>query len=65
MKLTYRKFPKIYRIEQEEAEAKARGIDYSLLEMIAKGEPFSVTEKLDGANSCIEVIKEDEVVEIF
>ena len=62
MKLTYRKFPKIYRIEQEEAEAKARGIDYSLLEMIAKGEPFSVTEKLDGANSCIEVIKEDEEI---
>lgn len=62
MELTYRKFPKIYRIEQEEAEAKTRGINNSLLEMIARGKPFSVTEKLDGANSCIEVIKEDEEI---
>lgn len=58
MKLIYRKFPKIYRVEQEEADSKAAGVD-SLLDLVNRGAPFWVTEKIDGANSCVEVIKEN------
>lgn len=58
MKLTYRKFPKIYRLEQEEENAKANGTT-SLLEENKAGNYYVATEKIDGANSCIEVLKRD------
>lgn len=58
MELTYRKFPKIYRLEQEEANSKHEGVA-SLLEQNKAGNYYVATEKIDGANSCIEVLKRD------
>ena len=58
VELTYRKFPKIYRLEQEEANAKHNGVN-SLLDKNRSGSLYVATEKIDGANSCIEVLKKD------
>ena len=58
VELTYRKFPKIYRLEQEEANSKHEGVA-SLLEQNKAGNYYVATEKIDGANSCIEVLKRD------
>ena len=56
MKTSYRKFPKIYRLEKEEQNNKKAKIP-SLVENIRAGKDFNITEKLDGANACLEIIK--------
>lgn len=45
VELTYRKFPKIYRLEQEEANSKHEGVA-SLLEQNKAGNYYVATEKL-------------------
>lgn len=54
----FRKFPKINRLPQEERN-QAREHWATLLELIKKGKKFNITEKLDGANAGVEILKEN------
>ena len=54
----FRKFPKINRLPQEERN-QAREHWATLLELIRQGKKFNITEKLDGANAGVEVLKEN------
>lgn len=58
---TFRKFPKIRRLSEEEKYYHKRN-EKSLLDCIQAGQIFNITEKLDGANAGIEVIKENNKV---
>lgn len=56
IEFSFRRFPKIRRLAQEEIE-QTKYQRPTLLDQILSGQPFYITEKLDGANSGIELIK--------
>lgn len=60
--LEFRKFPKIKRLPEEEKEQHQLN-ELSLLDLIRDNQPFAITEKLDGANSGIEILKQKGEVE--
>lgn len=55
---TFRKFPKIRRLPEEEKYYHKQH-QKSLLDCIQSGQIFNISEKLDGTNAGIEVIKDD------
>lgn len=55
---TFRKFPKIRRLPEEEKYYHKQH-QKSLLDCIQSGQIFNISEKLDGTNAGIEVIKQD------
>ena len=58
LQFEFRKFPKIKRLNEEEKEYHKSHHD-SLIDCIRKGQIFNISEKLDGTNCGIEIIKTD------